>query len=110
MRTGRLDRRIVIRSVQGATNKFGERVGVKTNIAQVWANIDRRGGSEPAKSEQDYPLRKVIFTIRYRDDVGPDDEVRWDGKDYEIQTVEETHYTRKRFMKLHTVLKGVQDG
>lgn len=110
MRIGRLDRRIELRRINAITSDFGERATSYQSIATVWANIDRRGGSEPAKSEQEYPMRKVIFSIRYRTDIGPDDEIRWDGKNYEIQTVEETHYTRKRFMKLHAILKGVQDG
>ena len=55
-------------------------------------------------------MRKLIFTIRYRTDVGPDDVIVYKSDTYEIQTVEETHYTRNRFMKLHAVLKGVQDG
>ncbi len=110
MRIGRLDRRITLNQMVPTVNDFGERVDGFSQIAEVWANIDTRGGSEPAKSETEFPIRKLIFTIRYRTDVGPDDVIVYKSDTYEIQTVEETHYTRNRFMKLHAVLKGVQDG
>lgn len=110
MRLGRLDRRIRLESLNYTNGDFGQRVATWTIISEVWANVDTRGGKDNEKSQSEYPSRRVVFTCRFRDDVGPDDRVLWDGDVYEIVAVEETHYTRKRYLKLHAVLKGRQDG
>jgi len=110
MRLGRLDRRIALQRLTYTTGDYGQRVEGWTAIATVWANVDTRGGNESEKAQTEFPARKVIFTCRFRDDVGPDDRVVWDSDVYQIVTVEETHYTRKRYLKLHAILKGRQDG
>lgn len=110
MRIGRLDRRVVLQSLTYTTSDLGARVPTWGEIDTVWARVDNRGGKEADVNDSNYPTRTTDFTIRFRSDVGPDDRVVWDGKVYLIESVEEVHYSRKRWMKLKSSLRGLQDG
>jgi len=81
-----------------------------TTIAEVWAKIDQRPGKDSEKSESRFFSRPVTFVVRFRDDIGPDDRVSFDGKIYRIESVNEVHYSRRRWMNLRCVILGRQDG
>lgn len=110
MRIGRLDRRVSIQRVTYTTSDLGVRTATWVEIGKRWARVDNRGGKEADINDSSYPTRTTDFTIRYDAGIGPDDRVVWDGRVYEIESVEEIHYSRDRWMKLRSVLKGLQDG
>lgn len=110
MRGGRLDRRITLRTSTEVLNDLGEKRPTWSTLAKVWANIDHRPGKDTEKSDSRFFSRAVSFVIRHRSDLGPDDQVVWDGKTYRIESVNEIHYSRKRWLKISCVLLGLQDG
>lgn len=110
MRSGRLDRRIELQHYTTTIGATGQRVHSWVTFATVWANVSFMGGSESEKSDSEFHRRRCVFTIRYNTDVNAKYRISWDSKVFDILTVEETHYTRQRFMKLHCELRGVQDG
>jgi len=110
MRLGRLDRRITIQGATTTTNDLGQKKETWTTIAEVWAKIDQRPGKDSEKSESRFFSRPVTFVVRFRDDIGPDDRVSFDGKIYRIESVNEVHYSRRRWMNLRCVILGRQDG
>lgn len=111
MRAGRLDRRITLAQSLFTEGATGQRELNRSTTAVVWANMRFAGGKEQEKSNSAFPTTKVVFTIRYRTDVGPDDFVTHKTKEYLIDAVQEvTGHNRERFMELHCYLRGLQDG
>ncbi len=111
MRTGRLDRRITIHTVQYTIGDTGQRVESSANERIRWANVRYLGGTEKNESTSMFNERRVEFTIRFDDRVGPNDYITWEGRTYDITYIEEvTSIQRRRYQKIGARLKGLQDG
>jgi SPP1 family predicted phage head-tail adaptor len=105
-----MDRRITLQNYTTAANSLGQNVITYGTLATVWANVSFKKGKEGNDSDSEYPSRPVTFTIRFRDDVGNDDRIVWDGDVYEIISVHEVGYVRERWLEITAELKGRQDG
>jgi len=111
MNVGKLDRKITIqfRALAVLPNTYGERVKTFTPLDspdfETWALVEYMMGKETINEGQEVATQRVAFTIRYCTDVAditPADRVVYDGKNYDIQSVEEQG--RNTSLKLVTVL------
>jgi SPP1 family predicted phage head-tail adaptor len=96
---GSLDRKISIQRPIYAINSVSDAKDITgwEEVAEVWAKIDDRQGSEVYESDQIVAVRGTIFTIRAREI-----DVRWrisfDGEYYNIEGIERPD--RNRFIKV----------
>ena len=101
MRAGRLRHTIELMCLQTNQNEFGEEVGVYTPIAKVRADATPLPSRPFIESSAEQNEATTRFTIRHRGDIKKDWQVRWDGEQYELTSVQHTK-ARKR----QTVLLG----
>jgi SPP1 family predicted phage head-tail adaptor len=69
MNPGDFDQRITIQNVTESVDTFGQRVQAFSTLANVWAKVEEKSGSEGETSDQIVATRKVQFLIRYRNDI-----------------------------------------
>ena len=87
LRAGRLDRRIIIQVATKSTGTAGGESRSWGTLATVWAEYKPVRGSESFVGVEHYAEAEVRFTIRYRNDVTPDNRITYDGKTYDIVAV-----------------------
>jgi SPP1 family predicted phage head-tail adaptor len=89
MDSGKLDRLITIQSASVAQNAYGEEILTWSTLATVWAQFLPGGGSERFTSQQVYAEAQARFIIRYRTDVTPENQIVYNGKTWDILSVDE---------------------
>lgn len=100
-----LDRRVVLKSNQGTTSdSYGHTVEDWTEYAKAWANVKQPSGREFMAASGPQSERKVVFRIRWRDDVTVEHRVEYGGRDHNINEVREIG--RGRWLDLHTTAVG----
>lgn len=89
LRAGDMDRRIELLSRSTTRNGFGEAVESFTLAATVWAQVIRKEGEETERSNdvQLQARETAIFRIRWRAGMTRDMRIRWDGADWDIQSI-----------------------
>lgn len=87
MKTGRLNRRIVIQQRLATENELGERVSGWQIVATVWANIINKSGLETVRNEMDMSVVSASIRIRYRTDINAGMRVLDGSTVYDIQAV-----------------------
>lgn len=89
MRSGKLDRRVVLMRTTLTANEFGENVPVLVDVARVWASIVPEKGAEKNAADQTTAKQPTTFEIRFRSDVAPTWAVQYRGRVYDIEDVAE---------------------
>jgi SPP1 family predicted phage head-tail adaptor len=90
MRSGSLDRLIVIKSPKTETNGYGEEVTTTYSpLATVWAKRLELKGDEKWVSQQVLATTACKYQIRYRTDVTPLCVIVSDSKTYDIHSIVE---------------------
>jgi SPP1 family predicted phage head-tail adaptor len=84
MRSGKLDRRIILRTKSTVKNSFGEDVVTWVDIDEVWAHWMPKGGAERWASQIMIDSADGMFEIRHRTDLDALDEILFEGKQYRI--------------------------
>ena len=98
---GQLDRRITIQSFTTTTDDFGEVVKSFTTLANVWAKVEEKRGSEGEEGSQLVATKRVEFFIRYRSDINEKMRIRYNNKTYKIEAILNAD-DRKAFQKIVT--------
>lgn len=98
---GKLDRRITLQRRTTAANAYSEPIETWTNLATVWASIDYplTGSGETFQDAINQAATSVIFTIRYRADVGFIERINYGGDTYDIERVSELG--RNNHLQIH---------
>jgi len=98
---GQLDRRITIQSFTTSTDDFGEVIQSFTTLANVWAKVEEKSGSEGEDGNQLVATRKVEFFIRYRSDINEQMRIVYEGQTHKIEAILNAD-SRKAFQKIVT--------
>lgn len=87
MRSGNLDRRIVIEKNAASQNSFGEPEESWSTFATVWANVRPVRGNEQFASDQRRAERQSIFRIRYLSGLTEKMRISHDSAYYDIEGI-----------------------
>ncbi len=98
---GQLDRRITIQSFTTTTDDFGEVVKSFTTLANVWAKVEEKRGSEGEEGNQLVATKRVEFFIRYRSDIDEQMRITYNNETYKIEAILNAD-SRKAFQKIVT--------
>jgi SPP1 family predicted phage head-tail adaptor len=98
---GQLDRRITIQSFTTSTDDFGEVIKSFTTLANTWAKVVEKSGSEGEEGNQIVATQKVEFFIRYRSDINEQMRIVYEGNTYTIEAILNAD-ARKAFQKVIT--------
>ena len=104
MRAGDLDRRISIERFTSTTSESGEPIETWANLATVWAKVEQQSGREFFSTVQEISERRVVFRIRWIEDLTVLDRVMCDGEAHDIHEVR--RLGRKEGCELHTTASG----
>ena len=96
---GQLDRRITIQSFTTTTDDFGEVVKSFTTLAEVWAKVEEKRGSEGEDGNQIVATKRVEFLIRYRSDINEQMRIQYNNETYKIEAILNAD-SRKAFKKI----------
>lgn len=89
MRSGRLDRRIILKQYGETKDAVGGITESYTDVATVWAEkLDLRGRDFFATAQINSDIT-TKFRIRYRADINNSWRISVDGKDYDLTSVAE---------------------
>lgn len=89
MNIGPMDRRIQLLEEDMHPDDRGHPVPTLMLIAEVWAQAIPIRGQERFSADQMVAKADVRFRIRYRGDVRPTQQLRFDGRLYDVQEVAE---------------------
>lgn len=104
MRSGDMDRRIVIQEAQFVSGPGGVTSTVWVTIATLWASMKQVSGREYLAAASIQSDRKVTFRIRWIDGITPVHRILYRGVEHDIHEVRELG--RKQGIELHTTAKG----
>ena len=103
MNPGDFDQRITIQNVTESVDTFGQRVQAFSTLANVWAKVEEKSGSEGETSDQIIATRKVQFLIRWRNDINEQMRILYRGQIYEIESIINGD-ARQHTLRIHTKL------
>jgi SPP1 family predicted phage head-tail adaptor len=83
-----MDRRISIEVLTSTRGSSGGQNNTWAELAEVWANIDYRGGNEMYEADEKTAINKVKFTIRYLSTVTETNRVNYESGIYDILHIE----------------------
>jgi SPP1 family predicted phage head-tail adaptor len=86
---GKLDRRIVLKTVTVDTDEFNAPTETLSDLATVWAEKRDLRGREYFQANSENAQIETVFRIRWRSDVSPLNRIAFDGRDYDIVSVAE---------------------
>jgi SPP1 family predicted phage head-tail adaptor len=93
LQAGQLNRRIgLYRRLRAKNATTGEEEGDWQPFARdpyPWAKVETVGGAEAPGAEVATATTTKLFTVWYRRDVSVEDRVLFEGKAYDVQTVDE---------------------
>lgn len=113
---GRRDKLISLFRQSTTVDAYGSRSGnAWEQVTQMWAELLHRGqagGTENLAAYQMYPQSKVVFIISHPDPfsegsvnmIQHEDRIRWDGKEYTVEGMEEIG--RKEGLRIYCIEKG----
>ena len=87
MDIGKLNRRVVIKSLNSGQDAAGQPVLTWTTLCTVWAHVRFNSGSESIKGSQDVSIAKCSVRIRLRTDVTAAMRVYLGTTVYEIKSI-----------------------
>ena len=98
---GQLDRRITIQDAQELIDVFGQRKDIFVTLANVWAKVEEKRGSEGEEGNQLVATKRVEFFIRYRSDINEQMRILYNNETYLIEAILNAD-SRKEFQKIVT--------
>ena len=105
---GNLDQRLTLRRRQSGVDVLGQESTSWTTLATVWGRAEPIRGREFFAAATVQSETAVRFTVRYRADLSPADQVLWRGQAHDIQSVIDVG-GRKETLEL-MCMAGVKDG
>lgn len=100
---GQLDRRIKLRTPLNTDTEYGHKKVTGFSDIDVWAKVEYLSGKEKGFDGVMSENEGISFTVRYRN-VTYRMRIQYDGKDYDIERIEEIG--RKRFLKIYCKTDG----
>lgn len=88
MIAGRLNEIIEIWRPTTTTNEFGEKEKTNSLIVTTRANVQNLNGSKLIENNEIVVVYNKVFTIRYYHNLTETDIIKWQGKNYKINTIE----------------------
>lgn len=109
MRAGDLDRRITIKRLEpgGPDGGGGWMPPTEVTVATVWAAVTQAGGREFLDGRQITAERRVVFRIRYRDDITESNWISYRGWNHDIHEIRELG--RREGLELHCTAREEPD-
>jgi len=108
MRLGRMRKRITIYDrTDDEAGEFSCSV-TRSNPRTVWARVINSSGTQQVDSRNAGTGVTHRITIRYRTDVTLRNQLLYNGKWYDIQTIQELNEDRRRFIVLECIEADVQ--
>lgn len=101
MKAGRLDRHLMIQRRTIAYDEYNSPIEVWSVLATAPAQVIQQSGREFLAADQIQAQRRVVFRMRWREDVTVLDRVSYDGLIHNIQDVKELG--RREGLELMTV-------
>ena len=98
LNAGDLNRRVTIRRATTVSDGHGGQVKTWTDIATVWAEAWSQNGREAVIAGALQGVSAWRFRVRWRGDVQAKDQLRYDGRDLNIRTVEDPDGRRVQLM------------
>lgn len=99
MRTGKLNRRIIIQQRVTTQDTLGQPVETWNDVATVWADIRNPNGlsfaNESIKAGAEASVARVSMRIRYREDIDTSMRVELNGETHDIVAVIPDHARRR---------------
>lgn len=99
---GQLDRRITIQIPTYRTDLYGQREATYESLADLWANVKERVGTEGENGDMIAATKKVEFIIRYSTvaaSISDNHRVLYNNNMYKIQSIQAAD-ARKAYFKL----------
>lgn len=101
--TGSRDRRIKIQAPVTAKDDYNQdEITSWSDFATVWASLEDSAGSEVLQADQITAVKTTSFTIRYLDGVTEKMRVLFDGRHYDIESIQRPD--RKRSLILRATM------
>lgn len=88
MNIGRLDKRVEHHNRLTTTDEWNHAVIDWRLNTTMWATVTFRTGGEQQVGNQRVNVDRVVFTIRHRDDIDVLDRVKYDGRYFDIHSIE----------------------
>ena len=88
MRAGLLRNRITIEQNTPTRDSFGAEVEQWSTFATLWAMVETVSGLETINQQQAAALTTHRITLRFYDGVEPAMRVNWDGRLFDIHSIE----------------------
>ena len=89
MNAGMFDRVISLYKITVTKGRFKDDVRTKEIFGTARANVRYLRGSEALKMNEITEIKALQFSIRYRNDITHDTFIKYDGKMYDVQAIEE---------------------
>lgn len=100
MRVGQLDRRIQLQDARITKDSWNHPTRGYHSLGTVWAHKQERTSVEVTESMQEVNVNRVIWTIRFRDDLSALDRIEYDSKHYYVTGIQELG--RGEFTRIYT--------
>lgn len=94
MNAGELNRRIVIKEKSITRLASGAESNSWTVKANTWAKVTQSKQQETVDHENFVLVDRLIFKIRYRNDLDTEMQIEYQGKNYEILTLTELGFRK----------------
>jgi len=89
MRSGKLDKRIIIESFTDVKDDYGQEIRTWSTFATVWAGIKLNIGRQEYEASEKVKERVVDFKVRYREDLTVGMRILYKSSYYDIQDIVE---------------------
>jgi SPP1 family predicted phage head-tail adaptor len=99
MNPGGLDKRITFQRLTTTTNENGFEVETLEDFKTVWAKVSNLHGREYFEAAAVQRENTVKFTIRYLPDVNPSMKILFQGRKYNITSIDNIKY-QNRYMEI----------
>ena len=107
-RIGKMRKRVTIYDREDSEAGEYSASTTRTNARTVWAKVVNVSGTQQIDSRNAGAAITHRMTIRYRTDVTLRNQIVYNGKYYEIKTVQETDEDRRRFLVVECIESDVQ--
>lgn len=87
MKAGKLNQLIKIYRIKQVQNELGEMVPCREFYTKAFASVTFTKGGEKYVSARFVSECEVLFTVRYREDIGATHEIEWNGRTFEVLAV-----------------------
>ena len=94
MNAGELNRRIVIKEKTTTRLASGAESSSWTTKANCWAKVLQKKQDEETENDSFVLVDRLVFKIRYRNDLDTEMQIEYNGKTYEILAITEIGFRK----------------